>query len=155
MSGRDALPWMHSVGLRLTTRTTRDLRVSITKIANFCPLGPFCPFKKGPLTHQKWKFSNFFCFNLSHWAYFYLPKNMFLSPKLRLLKGPLKLNIFQHYIFFLHFFVTLSQHTKRLCLYAHNYVFWLLGPFLKIKGPLKGAEMQIFKNRWKPHVMVS
>merc|ERR1711978_530044 len=35
---------------------------------------------------------------------------------------------------------------QKLCFYAHNYVFWLLGPFLKIKGPLKGAEMHIFKN---------
>ena len=88
---------------------------------------------------------------------------MFLSPKLLLLalksplrapqgpfKGPLNSSkeiIFKLNIFSLHSFVTLSQHTKRLCLYAHNYVFWLLGPFLKIKGPLKGAEMQIFKNR--------
>ena len=31
--------------------------VSITKIVNFGPLGPFCPFWKGPRTHQKRKFS--------------------------------------------------------------------------------------------------
>ena len=136
------------------------------------PLGPLrAPFK-GPLNSSKTeilKNNNFFCFTLSHWPY--LPKIMFLSPKLRLLalkgplgplrapfKGPLnssKSKNVKRNIFSLHCFVRLSQHTNRLCLYAPNYVFWLLGPFLKIKGPLKGEEMQIFKNRWKPHVMMS
>ena len=56
------------------------------------PLGSLrAPFK-GPLNSSKteiFKNNNFFCFTLSHWAY--LPKIMFLSPKLRLLalKGPL------------------------------------------------------------------
>ena len=50
------------------------------------PLGPLrAPFK-GPLNSSKteiFKNNNFFCFTLSHWSY--LPKIMFLSPKLRLL----------------------------------------------------------------------
>merc|ERR1739842_191929 len=111
-------------------------------------------------TYQKRKFSKITISSvlLCHTEPTY-QKIMFLSPKLQLLalKGPLKapfkgpLNsskskIFKRNIFPLHSFVTLSQHTKRLCLYTHNYVFWLLGPFLKIKGPLKGTEMQIFKN---------
>ena len=56
------------------------------------PLGHLrAPFK-GPLNSSKmeiFKNNNFFCFTLSHWAY--LPKIMFLSPKLRLLAlmGPL------------------------------------------------------------------
>ena len=57
--------------------------------------GPFVPLRapfKWPLNSSKteiFKNNNFFCFTLSHWAY--LPKIMFLSPKLRLLaiKGPL------------------------------------------------------------------
>ena len=93
---------------------------------------------------------------------------MFLSPKLRLLAlmgplGPLRAPFKGHlnsskYFFFkrnivsLHSFVTLSQNTKRLCLYAHTYVFWLLGPFLKIKGPLKGPSKGIFFKSLKvPH----
>ena len=41
---------------------------------------------------------------------------------------------------------------KRLCFYAHNYVFWPLGPFLKIKGPLKGPSKGIFFKSLKvPH----
>ena len=41
--------------------------VSITKIVNFGPLGPFCPFWKGPQTHRKrfvlsnLRFVSFFC----------------------------------------------------------------------------------------------
>ena len=38
--------------------------------------------------------------------------------------------------------------TKRLCFYALNYVFWPLGLFLKIKGPLKG---HFFKSLKVPH----
>ena len=50
------------------------------------PLGPLLLFLKGPPNTSKTKIfknNNLFCFTLSHWAY--LPKNMFLSPKLRLL----------------------------------------------------------------------
>ena len=42
--------------------------------------------------------------------------------------------------------------TKRLCSYALNYVFWPLGLFLKIKGPLKGPSKGIFfKSLKAPH----
>ena len=42
--------------------------------------------------------------------------------------------------------------TKRLCFYALNYVFWPLGLFLKIKGPLKGPSKGIFFKSLKvPH----
>ena len=42
--------------------------------------------------------------------------------------------------------------TKRLCFYALKYVFWELGLFLKIKGPLKGPSKGIFlKSLEVPH----
>ena len=56
------------------------------KNCEFWPLGPLLPFLKGPPNSSKteiFKNYNVFCLNLSHWAY--LPKIMFLSPKLRLL----------------------------------------------------------------------
>ena len=131
-------------------------------LAHKGPLGPLRTPFRGPLNSSKTKTfrnNNFFCFTLSDWAY--LPKIMFLSPKMRLLahkgplgplmapfKGPLnssKSKVFKRNIFSLHSFVTLIQHTKKLCLYAHNYVFWLLGPFLKIKGPLKGQKCKFSK----------
>ena len=41
--------------------------------------------------------------------------------------------------------------TKRLCFYALNYVFWPLGLFLKIKGPLKGPQRAFFNSLKVPH----
>ena len=132
---------------------------------------PFALFERAPELiknghFQKLQFLQFYFVTLSLLTkhYVYITKTTAFSPLGPLkaqqgpFKGPLnssKSKIFKRNIFSLHCFVRLSQHTNRLCLYAPNYVFWLLGPFLKIKGPLKGAEMQIFKNRWKPHVMVS
>ena len=62
-------------------------------LAHKGPLGPLRTPFRGPLNSSKTKTfrnNNFFCFTLSDWAY--LPKIMFLSPKLRLLalKGPLE-----------------------------------------------------------------
>ena len=62
------------------------------------PLGPLRALFKGPLNSSRTKIKkkyNFFCCTLSHWAY--LPKIMFLSPKLRLLAS--KSKIFKLYIF--------------------------------------------------------
>merc|ERR1712208_257468 len=98
-----------------------------------CPLWPLrAPFKR-PLNSSKteiFKNNNFFCFTLSHLAY--LPKIMFLSPKLRLLAITKSVNLapwapfplfkrapdliknenFQKQQFLLFYFVTLSLITK-------------------------------------------
>ena len=121
------------------------------------PLGPLWPLLKGPLTHQKRKCSKITISSvlLCHTEPTYqkivsITKTAVFSPLGPLLKGTLthqNKKKFKRNIVSLHSFVTLSQNTKRLCLYAHTYVFWLLGFFLKIIGPLNGAEMQIFKNR--------
>ena len=56
----------------------------------------------------------------------------------------------KHLIFDLYCFESFC--IKRLCFYAQNYVFWPLGPFLKIKGPLKGPSKGFFVKFLKvPH----
>ena len=134
--------------------------VSMTKSVTFGPFGPLLSFLKVlPKLIKNGNFQKLYFFSglLCHTE---PTKNMFLSPKLRLLvlygllrrllKGPLnssKSKSFKYDIF-LHYFVILSLHTESLCLYTHKYIFWPLGPFLKIKGLIKGSKMQIFKNSY-------
>ena len=132
--------------------------VSIVKIVTSGSLGPLLPFFKARpklnknVSFLKWYFLLFSLFTLGLLVKKYVSITIIvtLSPlghfcPQKLLKAPFKrapklINI----IFFLHSFVALSQHTNILYLYAHNYVFKPLEPFLKIKGPLKEAEMHIY-----------
>ena len=82
------LPYLNSKYVGVTNQLDKICQklCFYNKNCEFWPLEPLLPFLKGAPNSSKteiFKNYNFFCFTLSHWAY--LPKIMFLSPKLRLL----------------------------------------------------------------------
>ena len=127
----------------------------------FWPLGPLLSFLKGPTNSsktkifKKQKFILFYFVTLSLLTKYYVSAAFSPLGSHRATQGPFQRTPYTHQnlkksnvIFFLIFLCHIEpSYQDIICPYVHNYAVWFLGPFLKIKGPLKGAEMQIFKNR--------
>ena len=130
--------------------------VTLSKNCDLWPLGPLLLLLKGPPNKngnvQKWNFLRFLLSLLTKNYVSITKATAFshLGPHVASFKRTpklIKIENFQTLHFFLYSFVTLSRHTKRLCLYTHNIicVFWPLGSFLKIKGPLKVPHNGVIK----------
>ena len=115
--------------------------VSMTRIMNFGPIGPFCSF--APMNSINTDIFSLFCFfqfSLSFWAY--LPRIMFLWPKLWLWplmapfaifkRAPKHMNIYKNNVLFIFSFVMLSLLAKNYVSITKTATFGPLGPFLPI-----------------------